>query len=79
MKNCCCVSMFSTCSKGLNVVFTIFIILVVITLACIMFKKLNVAKHVSGVKKDITSTAKDNNEQPEEKKYELKDLYNFKF
>ena len=84
MKNCCCISVFSTCSQGISAIIWVLVALVVVTIACIMFKKLNVAKHVKCVTDDISSVAKQEPEAPKaeqapKKKDTLKDLDNFNF
>lgn len=84
MSNCCCISAFSTCSKGIGAIIWVMVALVVVTFACIMFKKLNVAKHVKGVTKEISSVTKQEDTTPRKsdgssKGDTLKDLDNFKF
>lgn len=84
MKNCCCVSVFSTCSQGISAIIWVLVALVVVTIACILFKKLNVAKHVKGVTDDISNATKQEPaapkvEQAPQKKDTLKDLDNFNF
>lgn len=84
MSNCCCISAFSTCSKGIGALIWVMVALVVVTLACIMFKKFNVAKHVKGVTDEISSVTKQEGTAPRKsegsaKSDTLKDLDNFKF